>query len=90
MAAGAAGGILGYRRAVRLGRAITHGRGRTGTALGALASAAAAAGEFGRDVQEGMTRYMQSRPPRSGPTLIGQQPRAERAIPGSVSDKDGR
>jgi hypothetical protein len=49
------------------------------------------AGEFLRDVADGMADYMDRHSGRSGNTLVGQQVRAGlRAVPGSDNLKDGR
>ena len=65
LAAGAAGGIMGYRRAARLGRRVSGARDaavkRQGWVLGTIRAAREARG-FSRDVREGMDLYMTRRP----------------------------
>ena len=68
LAVGAAGGIMGYRRAVSFGRRVSG----TPGARRARVTTAGVAREtirFTRDVREGMDLYMARHPGRPGPTL---------------------
>jgi hypothetical protein len=64
MTVGAVGGIMGYRRAVSLGRQV-KGRGVTRDALRGVRGIRS----FSRDVREGMEQYSARRPRAIGPTL---------------------
>jgi hypothetical protein len=61
---GAVGGIMGYRRAVSLGRQV-KGRSVTRDALRGVRGIR----NFSRDVREGMEQYSARRPRAIGPTL---------------------
>ena len=68
LAVGAAGGIMGYRRAVSFGRRVSG----TPGARRARVTTVGVAREtirFTRDVREGMDLYMVRHPGRPGPTL---------------------
>jgi len=69
LTAGAVGGIMGYRRAVSLGRKA-KGRSVTRDAI----RAAREARSFSRDVREGMELYSARRPRGIGPTLHAESP----------------
>jgi hypothetical protein len=76
LTAGAAGGIMGYRRVAALGQRIsgkgTAGKGTAGRRslpLGGTIRATRAVRSFSRDVREGMELYSARRPRAVGPTL---------------------
>jgi hypothetical protein len=86
LAAGAALGVTGYRRASRLLRPLAGPPGRAAAAgrpvvpgRGLLAAAASAGRStargvaFARDVRDGMADYLDRQPVRTGRTLEGQQ-----------------
>jgi hypothetical protein len=75
LAAGAAGGIYGYRRLGRLARSLGLTR-------------LAAAGGFWRDVRDGMDEYLDQHSPPGNTLLARGNGRAH--SPGSDNPKDGR
>ncbi|HEX4829843.1 MAG TPA: hypothetical protein VH478_01950 [Trebonia sp.] len=84
LTAGAAGGIMGYRRVTRLAR-----RGVAGDAV----RMAREARSFSRDVREGMEIYSARRPRALGPTLreTGHRGRGHQAADRTdVNEKDDR
>ena len=105
LAVGAAGGIMGYRRAAALGRRISVRAGsargsatarppaRRSLARNALRATRQARG-FTRDVREGMELYMARHPQATPPTLPavppgGTTPRTPRAHARSETDHIG-
>jgi hypothetical protein len=89
LALGAAGGIMGYRRAVRLGRRAASG------ALGRDAiRATRQARRFTRDVREGMDLYSARHPSGEAPRLPvppeGTARRASRGRARPATDRTGR
>jgi hypothetical protein len=106
LAVGAAGGIMGYRRAVALSRRVSGSlSGRRETAAGRRAPsrsllrdavrATRAARSIAGDVREGMELYMARRPGSAPPTLPGSahgggQRRLSAEPHNAVTEKDDR
>lgn len=103
LAAGAVGGIYGYRRLGRLARSLvpwqeSGGRGPRGVQLsrrrarlewpGRGLTRLAAAGGFWRDVRDGMAEYLDQHSPPGNTLLPRGNGRAH--PPGSDNPKDGR
>jgi len=88
---GALLGVTGYRRVVRLGRAVGMG-GRRGAPAGKRRSRGFKRGWtrsavlFARDVRDGMEIYTDRHPRLAGRTLEGQQARAQRPRQAGASE----
>ncbi len=87
---GAAGGIMGYRRASSLGRQVSQTLGgRPEGAAAAKRHWAREAIRFTRDVRRGMDLYFDRRRTRSAPTLSAGA-RAQGSRPQRSTDHDSR
>jgi len=97
---GAAGGIMGYRRAAALGRRVSGSLGaQRATAAGRRTAsrslvrdairATREARSFSRDVREGMELYM-ARRPRPVPPTLPAGTRSATSQPNDVTAKDDR